>query len=73
MEISAIGDTEKERQSYASGVRMGFFYAAKLLKDAAEKAKEKAGACPAGPLTNAANIIESRMPKGGVEASFRVK
>lgn len=73
LEITAMGDTEKERNSYAWGVRMGFCYAAELLKQRAAADKEKAGSNPSGPYTEAANYVEARTPKGSVEAHFKVK
>jgi hypothetical protein len=65
-EIICHGKTPDERSSYAMGYKLGMFEASKLLLKEAEKRGEVAGACPAGPYTDAANIIQSRMPTGEI-------
>lgn len=73
MGILVRGDTEGERRMYAEGYRMGMFYASQLLLERAKEAKEVAGKSPAGPFTDAANIVQARMPKGEIVTSHELR
>lgn len=72
-EVICHGDTDAERKSFAMGYRLGMFAASKLLQDRAKEAGEVAGACPAGPYTESANVIQARLPKGEIISTHWLK